>query len=845
MVRPASPSNLNASVISCSQINLSWTDNSGIEEGYRVYRNGNVIATLSAGSTSYQDTGLSASTPYSYQVTAHRVGGVESNFSNTAPATTPSCNVTPPSLLTPTNGAIIDEGQTIALSWTATGNEYFGEITGGPGGTLTFGWQTGTSKNIGSQWAGYDYSWRVKARNGSTESVWSSIRTFRVRPGMPGNLSASAISCSQINLSWSDNSGNEEGYRVYRNGVPIATLPSNSNSYQNTGLSASTPYSYTVKAYRGSIESSSSNTASATTSPCPFPPSANFDAFPTSGDSPLDVEFHIADTTGITTCTWDYGDGTPHGSSCDSIHPHRYTNPGRYTVTFTASGPGGSDSRTLTDYIVVNGSCLPVNLLKNPSVEADTNNDSKPDLWSTNAKFTRSSETTPKQGSYVGRFRAADNSGATITQTVPNLTAGTTYDFSAWVNIPPQGDTTFTFKLQVQWKNASNGNISTTLVKNYTTVTNGWNEATVDLVAPPGTVSAVVKMVASSLNGTIYVDDFFFGTIDCPQTIPDLVIGSITPLPVNPQIGQAVSFAVVINNQGTADAASFYVDLYIDNPLPSSCGGVGQIYQYVAGLAAGASQTITLPYSGFSVDGSHTVNGLIDTDCVIDEDNDTNNSKSITLTVGNLIFANSFEDDDCFVTQWTSCVDDSGDLQFTDPPAPLKDNASMMITVDDNNLVYVASDHPDAERRYRARFYFDPNSISMVSGNAHFILYGYNGTSKVVLRVEFRNSSGSYQLRAGLLNDASNWTNSSWFTITDAPHFIEFDWRAASVAGANNGGLTLWIDGVQKANLAAVDNDTWRMDRVRLGAVNGIDAGTRGTYFFDAFASGRETYIGP
>ena len=133
----------------------------------------------------------------------------------------------------------------------------------------------------------------------------------------------------------------------------------------------------------------------------------------------------------------------------------------------------------------------------------------------------------------------------------------------------------------------------------------------------------------------------------------------------------------------------------------------------------------------------------------------------------------------------------------------------------------------------------------MVSGNAHFILYGYNGTSKVVLRVEFRNSSGSYQLRAGLLNDASNWTKSSWFTITDAPHFIEFDWRAASVAGANNGGLTLWIDGVQKANLAAVDNDTWRMDRVRLGAVNGIDAGTRGTYFFDAFASGRETYIGP
>jgi hypothetical protein len=111
--------------------------------------------------------------------------------------------------------------------------------------------------------------------------------------------------------------------------------------------------------------------------------------------------------------------------------------------------------------------------------------------------------------------------------------------------------------------------------------------------------------------------------------------------------------------------------------------------------------------------------------------------------------------------------------------------------------------------------------------------------------VEFRRSSNTYQLRAGLLTDGSSWTNSGWFTITDATHAIEFDWRAASAAGANNGGLTLWIDGAQKADLVAVDNDTWRIDRVRLGAVNGVDTGTRGTYYFDAFESRRQNYIGP
>jgi hypothetical protein len=71
------------------------------------------------------------------------------------------------------------------------------------------------------------------------------------------------------------------------------------------------------------------------------------------------------------------------------------------------------------------------------------------------------------------------------------------------------------------------------------------------------------------------------------------------------------------------------------------------------------------------------------------------------------------------------------------------------------------------------------------------------------------------------------------------------DWRTSTAAGANNGGLTLWIDGVQQANLTGVDNDTRRIERVRLGAVAGIDTGTRGTYYFDAFESRSLTYIGP
>ena len=72
------------------------------------------------------------------------------------------------------------------------------------------------------------------------------------------------------------------------------------------------------------------------------------------------------------------------------------------------------------------------------------------------------------------------------------------------------------------------------------------------------------------------------------------------------------------------------------------------------------------------------------------------------------------------------------------------------------------------------------------------------GTSTDVLQVEFRNSSGAYQIRATVLNDSSAFVSTNWFTISDAPHRIELDWRAAAVPGANNGGLTLWIDGNQQ-----------------------------------------------
>ena len=91
-------------------------------------------------------------------------------------------------------------------------------------------------------------------------------------PLAPSNLVASAFSKSQINLTWTDNSGNETGFRIERckgstctNFALIATVGANVTSYSNTKLNANTTYRYRVYAYNTSGNSGYSNIAAATT----------------------------------------------------------------------------------------------------------------------------------------------------------------------------------------------------------------------------------------------------------------------------------------------------------------------------------------------------------------------------------------------------------------------------------------------------------------------------------------------------------------------------------------------------------------------------------------------------
>ena len=237
---PTAPTGLSATAISSSRIDLTWQDRSQDEEGFAVERKPSGatsftrVATLPAGARSYSDTGLAASTGYTYQVRATGCGG-DSSAAGPASAQTPAAPSDPPSdpptdpspgptdpppdppsdppSDPPAAGApyglqadVLSQTE-VRLEWSWDGaapsdfrvelrsGVLFVEVATVPGST-THVTLSGLRPKTG-------YSFRVRARTSSGYGPYSEVVSARTDPqaaGDPGALSAAAVACDGARL---------------------------------------------------------------------------------------------------------------------------------------------------------------------------------------------------------------------------------------------------------------------------------------------------------------------------------------------------------------------------------------------------------------------------------------------------------------------------------------------------------------------------------------------------------------------------------------------------------------------------------------------------------------------
>ncbi|HYO60072.1 carbohydrate binding domain-containing protein, partial [Archangium sp.] len=253
---PSVPTGLTASGTTSSSVALQWTastDNYGVA-GYDVSRNGTQVASVTG--TSYTDTGLSPSTAYSYTVRARDAAGNVSAASPALSVTTGAGNTatvyykkgfaTPYIHFRPAGG-----------TWTAPPGVAMpdAEVAGYAKYTVDLGSATQLECDFNNGSGTWDNN------GGLNYFIPAGVQTFNAgtltagpppsdttAPSVPSGLVVQSKTSTSVSLTWtaSTDASGLAGYDVYRNGSLVGS-PSPA-SYTDTGLSAGTAYSYSVRA---------------------------------------------------------------------------------------------------------------------------------------------------------------------------------------------------------------------------------------------------------------------------------------------------------------------------------------------------------------------------------------------------------------------------------------------------------------------------------------------------------------------------------------------------------------------------------------------------------------------
>ena len=254
---PAQP----ATVIGADLVSLSWnavTDNVGVA-GYRVYRNGALAATVVQ--PTWGDKGLANGALYTYSLVAFDASGNQSAPST--PLTVRTLDTQAPTV--PTGVRVTGPTVTsLTLSWNPSTDNVGvvgyrimrgtspSNLTGIANVPCCSYIDTGLAANTTYYYAvaAYDATQRTSAN--STTVQGTTLRDV-TPPTVPANVSARALSQTQVNVTWSASTDDTRisNYKVYRGKTATSMVQigaSTTTSYLDTKAVANTTYYYSVQA---------------------------------------------------------------------------------------------------------------------------------------------------------------------------------------------------------------------------------------------------------------------------------------------------------------------------------------------------------------------------------------------------------------------------------------------------------------------------------------------------------------------------------------------------------------------------------------------------------------------
>jgi predicted phage tail protein len=253
---------------------LTWLPVSGAT-GVRIERCSGVACTAFiqvaqlSGVLTYTSTGLTPGSVYRYRLRAYNSGG-QTAYSSVAEATVPP---SPPGYLAVTTVS----GNALLLRWSDTNGESGFRIERCPGAACSTFAEVGqvvanmlTLTDSSLQSASL-YRYRVRSFNAAGSSGPSIIGQATTLPAPPSNLSAAAVSASQINLVWANPAGST-GTRIERCAgancatfTAIAQVVAGVASFADRSLVRGVTYRYRVRAVNSAGPSLPSGIALATT----------------------------------------------------------------------------------------------------------------------------------------------------------------------------------------------------------------------------------------------------------------------------------------------------------------------------------------------------------------------------------------------------------------------------------------------------------------------------------------------------------------------------------------------------------------------------------------------------